>query len=268
MLAIWGVIMDQKVESKPDSISKIWKFLKNTSWFVRGLLGALPLLAFLEQILPFDKIEILRAFHAVVLSWNECLGWLGGIIGCLPLIPTVPIWLLNGLSVCSLLVLGNFGYSDSAIYWPNKLPLKKYFYFWFFGMSLILLFLIPGWNMIGIFALIMVLLGIIENEISPRIDKIVQPLWWCNFILFIFFAAFHKSDFLSGAPTVALLIPIASTIMVLIIFSRPFLRKGILFSFGLFVVFTSLYFANLSVVKSFVIEKTNKVLNEKNYNSN
>jgi len=256
--------MTGNTEQKPNPLSKTWQTLQKTNWFMRGALGAFPILAFFEQIFPLDKVEILRALHAIVLSWNELVGRIGAIIGKLPLVPELPVWLMNGLAIYSLLVLGNIGHRRSAVYWPNKFPLRDLIYIFsiFVGTKIILQ--IPEMRGIGYIGLTFGLLGIVEDKFGQKIDEIVKPLWFLNLILSIFYLSFHQIEPFSVWYRLIILILAVWIGDILIATSRPPLRKGILFSFGLIIVFISLHLANLPVVKNFVMEKTDAVLCDKN----
>ncbi|MBK1669085.1 hypothetical protein CKO28_13685 [Rhodovibrio sodomensis] len=56
-------------------------------WYLRGIAAAFTLLAFLEEILPLERAEILRFVRAVLAQWAHIPAALSDLTAYLPLIP-------------------------------------------------------------------------------------------------------------------------------------------------------------------------------------
>ena len=182
-------------QNKRTSSPTFWERLKNTSWLVRGALGAWPLLAALEAITPFEKIEILRSLHAMILSWNELIIWLGQLIGKIPFVPNLAAWFLNSLAICSLLVFGNIGYNRSSVYLPNRFRFKNFFYAVCLIISFNILSIPSEINTVGYFGIIIALLGFIEDSVNSKVDAIIKPLWWFTIITFMFYTIYNPVSY-------------------------------------------------------------------------
>lgn len=78
-----------------------WKRWLGTFWFLRGVLAAITIANLVPSFLPISRWELLRAFHALFVGWNEVAAYLGTLIGTLPLIPRVPAGILNALLFAS-----------------------------------------------------------------------------------------------------------------------------------------------------------------------
>lgn len=82
-------------------------FVRNTVLFTRGPLGLMALLGLSAQVFDYSRHPVVRALHAVIVDWNNLMGWLGSWIA-LPLPFSLGPGDMNALALTVALFLPPF----------------------------------------------------------------------------------------------------------------------------------------------------------------
>ncbi len=77
---------------------------KNRFWFLRGATFALMLMTLVPEFVNLSRFDFLRAFHALILSWNGVAELIGLCFGWLPFVPDIPYWLINTFTIMLIIV--------------------------------------------------------------------------------------------------------------------------------------------------------------------
>ena len=74
-----------------------WKAWGKRFWWLRGALAAMAVAAAVPNVTDLSRFELLRAFHALVVSWNDVMAAIGGWIGKLPFVPRISAEIINSV---------------------------------------------------------------------------------------------------------------------------------------------------------------------------
>ena len=68
---------------------EVWKAWIQRFWWLRGVVTAVTLAALVPNFVNLSRYEFLRAFHAVIVSWNVLTTKIGQLIGKIPYLPEI-----------------------------------------------------------------------------------------------------------------------------------------------------------------------------------
>jgi len=77
-----------------------WKRWVEAFWFLRGIAAAMTLAVLIPKFTDLSRFEFLRAFHALVVRWNDFAAWIGGLIGMIPFLPELDAEVVNCIIFC------------------------------------------------------------------------------------------------------------------------------------------------------------------------
>lgn len=103
-----------------DFFENLWPKSPTWLWFVRGVAFAISISALVVGFVEWN-VKWFPAFHAMLISWNDAMAWVGEVIGKIPFIPTVPSY------VCNAFVLFFSVAIPAAIYYIKNLAGTFYF---------------------------------------------------------------------------------------------------------------------------------------------
>lgn len=110
-------------EEVPSLIEKGARFLKRF-WFLRGFVAAFALLGLCSEYLDLTQWEFARVVHALVVSWNEAMGWIGKVLATLFGIPEIDRVFINvALIITSTIIPASY-----AVYQAPDLNFKRGFF--------------------------------------------------------------------------------------------------------------------------------------------
>lgn len=74
-------------------------------WFLRGVAAAFSVVQFLPRIFDVSRWDVLRAFHALLVCWDDAMRWLGRLVGRIPWLPDIPPEVMNATVFASAIAL-------------------------------------------------------------------------------------------------------------------------------------------------------------------
>lgn len=262
---------EKPVESEKTPLLTFWARLKTTSWFIRGVLGGISLVTIIGGFLPLERIEILRAFHAIIIGWSEITQYFGEFIGKIPIIPTLSSSFVNLLIFVGLLIVPNFIRNTEAldkligpIYSASKfiLILLSVIFSSISVFSLVEIFSNPNFE----HAAIAIVTGIFGIGLFPPFHRFLflRKLLAATGASFLFFGLFQAIEngelFPIGFVSVYIFLLMFTMCFILYRSTLKPIKQGISAVLGGLLILEALYFANLPIVKTWVNEKTASIL--------
>ncbi|MEL6171772.1 MAG: hypothetical protein AAFR02_07130, partial [Pseudomonadota bacterium] len=98
----------------------LWGGWVSKYWWLRGIVLAFTLSAIVPTFVNLSKYEFLRAFHAVIISWNDALDYIGSVVGALVLFPDLDASAINAFLFSFGIGSPLFGYPVGILRYIQK----------------------------------------------------------------------------------------------------------------------------------------------------